>query len=405
MLKCELCESTILPDPGGNPLDIDCPACNHGHLERIKDAQLICEKGHQLNEAYFSIESKNKRHCPKCGSQTIYRCPECQWEIPGNSLSDGSDPVTLEFPDIPDFCEHCGEPYPWQVYRQGILESRGMDVPPKVKAIKEDYPRTDNVVKNNKWIAPGLDFYKNNGNPSAHKSVTNEPQTPHSTSQTSTVNNTSIILGNVDHSHLQQGANNSSVIIKKNTNTKHPLLEKLYWLAGILIAGIALYPLFKPDNKPIIVSPVATPSLQQINSGSIKQPIQAEKVEINNYQINPGLPAKEKKEIKKALDKLAGFYDQGDRVKGECTDPNGQYSLEQFTNDYQSWMKVTKEYLKIDPELGTWYVVQFDKHDPKDNPGDRTPPSTAPKDRSDKYPDIIRRMENLQYFGDKLSGK
>jgi len=115
--------------------------------------------------------------------------------------------------------------------------------------------------------------------------------------------------------------------------------------------------------------------------------------------------AKMKISIKATLDKLSDFYDMGDRVKGECTDPNKQYSLNEFNNDYQDWMKNTKEFLENDPNLGKWYSVQFDKFDPKDSPGDRVPPSTAPKDRSNSFPDIIRRMENLQNFHDELVKK
>lgn len=129
----------VQPDPGGDPNDIDCKNCQKGVLERIKDAQLVCENGHQLNEAFFSIPGKNAVFCDEFGSKTIYKCQNCDWEIPGNSLTEGADSVVLEFPKIPDYCSHCGKAFPWEVYRRGILADRGMDVPPKTKATKEDY--------------------------------------------------------------------------------------------------------------------------------------------------------------------------------------------------------------------------------------------------------------------------
>lgn len=332
MLKCELCE-VILPDPGGDPSDVECQSCHKGHLTRIKDAQLVCEKAHQLNEAYFSIGSMNKKACQRCGSKTIYKCPSCDWEIPGNSLEE-TDPITLEFPDIPDYCEECGKPYPWEIYRRGIEESRGMDVPPKIKATEQDYAG----FKRSKFEEP--DLIKNKmGLASAQAR------------EDSRRNNAEDI-----RKMVYEKINPTRNVLPPGTKQK--IIKKVLLSIGIPLTigtGLAISFHFKLINfqNNIVTGP------QQNNTGPVNQSIQAEKVQIINQNYSDVSP-KRKKEITKKLKALKNEGADLMKIFEDNTLPS-----EVVLRKNQDWISSVNGYLRSEESLGVDSALKFVnvKHD------------------------------------------
>jgi hypothetical protein len=114
-IRWDLCEYELQEDRIGDPADYDfiCEKCGHpSEFIRFMDAQLICLSGHQINDAYFTNHRKNRKNCPKCGEKTIFKCPSCEREIPGNTLPNGIYKYAPEVIPLDNYCE-CDEPYPW----------------------------------------------------------------------------------------------------------------------------------------------------------------------------------------------------------------------------------------------------------------------------------------------------
>jgi hypothetical protein len=83
-----------------------------------QDALQVCLNGHRITELYHWDESSRKAFCPYCEikTPTIYQCPSCKREIPGNSLTElSAGAATLENVQVPNSCQYCGEPFPWTV--------------------------------------------------------------------------------------------------------------------------------------------------------------------------------------------------------------------------------------------------------------------------------------------------
>src|SRR5262249_4393588 len=52
-----------------------------------------------------------RKRCAKCGAATLTACKACQHDIPGQYHVAGV--VKAWTAPRPEFCEHCGEPFPW----------------------------------------------------------------------------------------------------------------------------------------------------------------------------------------------------------------------------------------------------------------------------------------------------
>jgi len=75
------------------------------------DIAQVCENGHLVNNSTISLPKNNSAKCGVCDGKTIVACPNCQESIPGSLLSSTS--FDIENFDVPAYCHHCGELYPW----------------------------------------------------------------------------------------------------------------------------------------------------------------------------------------------------------------------------------------------------------------------------------------------------
>lgn len=86
--------------------------------EEFQDAQQVCLTGHQINSSYHSYPASNRRYCEECGAGTVYQCPSCKSPIKGRNHIRG-----IVFADkiaVPDFCDACGEQFPWSKLRPAV---------------------------------------------------------------------------------------------------------------------------------------------------------------------------------------------------------------------------------------------------------------------------------------------
>lgn len=77
-----------------------------------QDLAQFCVNGHFINAAVKASPEFNKRHCDKCGAETITECPKCKGIIKGELHVPGIVVGGYTFP-APSFCEHCGAAFPW----------------------------------------------------------------------------------------------------------------------------------------------------------------------------------------------------------------------------------------------------------------------------------------------------
>lgn len=78
-------------------------------------AAVICRRGHvETTVLGGSLPSELTPRCTKCGAANLRACPECGNRIRGSMVG-----VAGGYRK-PDFCDHCGAPYPW-LSRQGRI--------------------------------------------------------------------------------------------------------------------------------------------------------------------------------------------------------------------------------------------------------------------------------------------
>lgn len=83
---------------------------------RRTDIQQVCLNGHQITNRYNSDPPSRKAFCPKCGAKTINSCQNCHNPINGCAFlyDTGYDTIDYIIPEpVPEFCAHCGKPFPW----------------------------------------------------------------------------------------------------------------------------------------------------------------------------------------------------------------------------------------------------------------------------------------------------
>ena len=79
--------------------------------DRWCDTMVVCVNGHKITGMAKRHPEDMKKHCPRCGAETMSRCPSCNTEIPGYLhirnvvYADGSRP--------PEHCHECGGEFPW----------------------------------------------------------------------------------------------------------------------------------------------------------------------------------------------------------------------------------------------------------------------------------------------------
>ncbi|HCE12447.1 MAG TPA: DUF2321 domain-containing protein [Enterococcus sp.] len=78
--------------------------------------QEVCLNGHQL----WTDSDQNKdpnpvQYCEDCGKKIICTCQECNSPIDGQILYRENMYPIEDDPSVPNFCRHCGMPYPWTV--------------------------------------------------------------------------------------------------------------------------------------------------------------------------------------------------------------------------------------------------------------------------------------------------
>lgn len=77
-----------------------------------RDVMQVCLNGHVINDGYQKYPQYNKEYCDKCGAKTITSCQNCGNPIPGDMQDTGVVAVGFQKP-APDFCQYCGEKFPW----------------------------------------------------------------------------------------------------------------------------------------------------------------------------------------------------------------------------------------------------------------------------------------------------
>src|ERR1041385_1554941 len=81
--------------------------------------QQVCLNGHQITDPYHRSPQFRRKHCSRCGAETIHECPACRTPISGDYHVDGF--VGTGKTPVPTHCDGCGKPFPW------TTESRPMD--------------------------------------------------------------------------------------------------------------------------------------------------------------------------------------------------------------------------------------------------------------------------------------
>jgi hypothetical protein len=72
----------------------------------------VCIAGHVINDTVTKYPEYNKEFCDQCWKKTITKCAKCDADIPGKMQ--GTSVAVIAVPVAPDFCQKCGEPYPWK---------------------------------------------------------------------------------------------------------------------------------------------------------------------------------------------------------------------------------------------------------------------------------------------------
>ena len=72
----------------------------------------ICLNGHVITDRFNQNTEFRKDFCDKCGSSTIHQCPNCNNNIQGDYIVEGYFSIGHE-PHLPNYCLHCGHPFPW----------------------------------------------------------------------------------------------------------------------------------------------------------------------------------------------------------------------------------------------------------------------------------------------------
>lgn len=102
------------------------------------DIAQICLNGHVVNHSTQRRPEANRKHCSRCGAETITDCPRCNDSITG--MSYGRGPAYYE---RPAYCSSCGGAYPWTEARLKALEEFAEE-----QIAEEDRNRFADIIEN-----------------------------------------------------------------------------------------------------------------------------------------------------------------------------------------------------------------------------------------------------------------
>lgn len=118
------------------------------------DRQQVCLNGHQITSSAGSSPSLRSKFCKSCGAATTETCPHCsapikgRYDVPGVFSTRGTP--------VPDYCDNCGEPYPWRAAAldnlRGVLRESGLsetDLATAESALPDvvrDTPKTESAA-------------------------------------------------------------------------------------------------------------------------------------------------------------------------------------------------------------------------------------------------------------------
>ncbi len=114
------------------------------HRQPWRDTMQVCLNGHVINEGFRENPQRNKDFCDRCGKKTITNCPNCDKPIPGDLQDTGV--VTIGFlPSAPEFCEHCGEKFPWTHKAEAKRLKEGAEKP--IEALQRIFSKFHSIVR------------------------------------------------------------------------------------------------------------------------------------------------------------------------------------------------------------------------------------------------------------------
>lgn len=85
------------------------------------DVMQVCLNGHQITDSYNRYPEFRKDYCPKCGAETINKCPSCGKPIKGEYHVSGI--ILSRKTPIPVICEYCGSDFPWSLKKKPTIEN------------------------------------------------------------------------------------------------------------------------------------------------------------------------------------------------------------------------------------------------------------------------------------------
>jgi predicted RNA-binding Zn-ribbon protein involved in translation (DUF1610 family) len=85
---------------------------NRYERQSWRDTMQVCVNGHVINAGSQKYPEYNKDFCTQCGAKTITQCQKCSSPIPGDLQDTGVAVIGFHAP-APEFCQHCGEKFPW----------------------------------------------------------------------------------------------------------------------------------------------------------------------------------------------------------------------------------------------------------------------------------------------------
>lgn len=79
----------------------------------------ICKNGHVISSEIESNNQYSEKFCSECGSETIMSCQHCNegirgsYYVPTRSWVNNTTVKSFSEYKLPNFCYHCGKPFPW----------------------------------------------------------------------------------------------------------------------------------------------------------------------------------------------------------------------------------------------------------------------------------------------------
>lgn len=100
------------------------------------DSAAICRRGHTFT-AHVERAAEIAKRCVTCGAEILTNCPGCGQRIRGLSSN-----VSGKYRP-PDFCDHCGTPFPWltrsgHIYQlENLLDEADLDPATRLEVREE----------------------------------------------------------------------------------------------------------------------------------------------------------------------------------------------------------------------------------------------------------------------------